>query len=345
MRCRRVRNPVEKLQSFVQARIVGLWEDGWTYRRIASHVRDSVSVVCRCFQQWSVEHSHTRRPGSGRLRSTDTRQDGHIVWAAVCARTASREEIRAHVAPEMSPRTIGNRLLAAGLRSRVPLARLPLGYPGVGKESTGEWNEAMLSSVMRVDYVCRQVMDVDVYGVDLVGTIFWNIFVHDAQAPPQASWCGGHKLQNSRSHMAFLLGKVSSDRYFTHVVKSVLLPCLRHEGDVLFQQDNAHPHTAAAMQLALRGVQQLPWPARSSNLSPMEDIWDMMKRELNLSPEPSTTITKLRQRVQEAWDNPSQDDIRHLYDCMRKYTPVLTLDGGILFINVKVWAPLTVTCV
>ena len=124
-------------------------------------------MVCRCFQQWSVEHSNTRRPGSGRLRSTDKRQDGHIVWAAVAA---SREEIRAHVAPAVSLRTIGNRLLAAGLRLRVPLARLPLSYPGVGKESTGEWNEALLSSVMRVDYVCRQVMDVHVYGVDLVGT-------------------------------------------------------------------------------------------------------------------------------------------------------------------------------
>ena len=32
------------------------------------------------------------------------------------SRTASREEIRSHVAPAVSPRTIGNRLLAAGLR-------------------------------------------------------------------------------------------------------------------------------------------------------------------------------------------------------------------------------------
>ena len=35
----------------------------------------------------------------------------------------------------------------------------------------------------------------------------------------------------------------------------VLLPFLRQEGDVLFQQDNAHPHTAAGTQRALRAVQ------------------------------------------------------------------------------------------
>ena len=40
--------------------------------------------------------------------------------------TSSREEMRAHVEPAVTPRTIGNSLLAPGLRSRVPLARLPL---------------------------------------------------------------------------------------------------------------------------------------------------------------------------------------------------------------------------
>ena len=39
-----------------------------------------------------------------------------------------------------------------------------------------------------------------------------------------------------------------------------------------------------------------------------------MKRDLTLSLEPATTIAELRQRVQDACDNLSQDDIRHLYD-------------------------------
>ena len=75
---------------------------------------------------WSVEHSHTRKPSSARLLWTDARKDRRIVRAAVPARTVPREEIRAHVAPALSLRTIGNRLLEVGLRSRVPLARLPL---------------------------------------------------------------------------------------------------------------------------------------------------------------------------------------------------------------------------
>ena len=99
--------------------------------------------------------------------------------------------------PASSPRTIENRLLAGGLTSRVPLARLSHhytakhGYSGVVDESTGEWNVALLCSVMRVGSVCNRVMDAHVYGVDLVSVIFRSAFVYDTQVPPQASWCWG----------------------------------------------------------------------------------------------------------------------------------------------------------
>ena len=55
-----------------------------------------VSDVCRCFQQWSVDHSHIRRSDSRRPHSTDALQDRRIVYAAVATRTVFGEEIRAH---------------------------------------------------------------------------------------------------------------------------------------------------------------------------------------------------------------------------------------------------------
>ena len=88
---------------------------------------------------------------------------------------------------------------------------------------------------------------------------------------------------NSQSHLVFLEGKVNSARCIADVVKLVPLSFLRQKGDVLFHQNNARPHTAAAMQRALRGV-QLPWLAISPDLSPMEYVCYLMKRELTLSP-------------------------------------------------------------
>ena len=69
------------------------------------------------------------------------------------------------------------------------------GYSGVMKELTGEWNGTLLSSVMRVGSVCMRVMDIHVYGVDMVSVIFQSAFAHNTQAPPLASWCEGHQLQ------------------------------------------------------------------------------------------------------------------------------------------------------
>ena len=99
---------------------------------------------------------------------------------------------------------------------------------------------------------------------------------------------------NSLSDLVFLQSKVNSAHYIAQVVNPVLLPFLRQEVKVLFQQDKARPNTAAAIQRTLRSVQQLSWPARTSDLFPIEHIWDMQKRKLTLSPEPATTIAELR---------------------------------------------------
>ena len=58
---------------------------------------------------------------------------------------------------------------------------------------------------------------------------------------------------NSQSHLVFLQ-EVNSAHYIAQVINPVLLPFIRQEGDVLFQQDNTRPHTAVAMQNALHGV-------------------------------------------------------------------------------------------
>ena len=94
------------------------------------------------------------RACTGRPRTTVTRQERLIVRAAVAARTASREEIQAHVAPAVSARTTGNSLLVAGLRSRVPLARLPLYTTTPPSTATlvswsVEWRSVVFSAVSR----------------------------------------------------------------------------------------------------------------------------------------------------------------------------------------------------
>ena len=180
------------VENFTHLKGVALWACG----KLDGHINGLLLMLA----QWiggvsllSAEHSHTCRAGSGRLCSTDACQDRCIVWVVVAARTASRDEIRPHVEPAVSPRTIGNCLLAGGLRSREPLVRLPLTpwHRQARLLCCERVNWRVLSSVMRVGSVCMWVMDVHVSGVDFVSIIFWSAFIQGTQAPPQTSWRGG----------------------------------------------------------------------------------------------------------------------------------------------------------
>ncbi|GFU31056.1 transposable element Tcb2 transposase [Trichonephila clavipes] len=48
----------------------------------------------------------------------------------------------------------------------------------------------------------------------------------------------------------------------------------------IFQQDNARPHTARVAQDFLRHFQTLRWPTLSPDLSPVEHVWDQLKRQM-----------------------------------------------------------------
>ncbi|GFS88693.1 transposable element Tc1 transposase [Trichonephila clavipes] len=54
-------------------------------------------------------------------------------------------------------------------------------------------------------------------------------------------------------------------------------PFLNGLPGAIFQQDNACPHTERVSQDFLRHFRTLPWPARTSDLSPVEHVWDQLK--------------------------------------------------------------------
>ncbi|GFS66847.1 transposable element Tcb2 transposase [Trichonephila clavipes] len=70
--------------------------------------------------------------------------------------------------------------------------------------------------------------------------------------------------------------------------------------------DNARPHTARVAQNFLRHFQTLSWPARSPDLSPLEHVWDQLKRQM-----PSChSVHDLELTVQDLWAHLLQDNIR-----------------------------------
>ncbi|GFX92853.1 transposable element Tcb2 transposase [Trichonephila clavipes] len=79
----------------------------------------------------------------------------------------------------------------------------------------------------------------------------------------------------------------------------------RHPG-AIFQQDNALPYASRVAQDFLRHFQTLPWPSSSPDLSPVEHVWDQLKRQM-----PSChSVHDLELAVQDLWVHLPQDNIR-----------------------------------
>ncbi|GFW44113.1 transposable element Tcb2 transposase [Trichonephila clavipes] len=73
---------------------------------------------------------------------------------------------------------------------------------------------------------------------------------------------------------------MSAQRYLHDILQPHVLPLMQRLPGAIFQQDNAWSHTARVSQDYLRTVTTLPWPARSTKLSPIEHIWDHLGRQI-----------------------------------------------------------------
>ena len=101
-----------------------------------------------------------------------------------------------------------------------------------------------------------------------------------------------------RSNLIILDGTLTARRYIDGILNPVLLPLLRRQRqnqNLIFQQDNACPHSARVTQDFLRqnGVNVVDWPAVSPDMNPISHMWDELGRRVrerpNPTPEPART--------------------------------------------------------
>ena len=276
----------EQLSRFERGRIAGLREAGWTHRRIAAHVGHTISVVCRCFKHWSVEHSHTLRLGSERPRSTDARQDRRIVRPA-------------NTVPEHHPEKKSGHMLHL-LYHQGPLGTICLqqdsdhvclwpgyhlnhdtvkyGYSGVVKESTGRvvWRSVVITDETRFCLYSSE-------GRTRVRRRFGERHLTECIGP-----------RHTGSTSVFMVWRPSVTTRgdilcFCRVKYTVpatlhrlLIPwfCYCFERKVMcFLNRTAHVHIRLLrLNVLLVVYTNCPSPARSPGLSPIEHVQDMMKR-------------------------------------------------------------------
>ncbi|GFT52418.1 HTH_Tnp_Tc3_2 domain-containing protein [Trichonephila clavipes] len=84
------------------------------------------------------------------------------------------------------------------------------------------------------------------------------------------------------------------------------------------------PHTVLRHTARTAGVMTLPWPGRSPDLSPVEHVWDQLKRQMPFCP----SVHDLELAAQDLWAHLPQDYIRCLINSMPDRVAACIAAGG-----------------
>ncbi|GFY18106.1 transposable element Tcb1 transposase [Trichonephila clavipes] len=88
-----------------------------------------------------------------------------------------------------------------------------------------------------------------------------------------------------------IAGALNSQRYISEVLEPVVLPYLQCLSTAIFQQNNARLHVTRIVQrfFVNHQIEFLPWPVRSPDLSPLENMWSRVAQRLTQITPPAAT--------------------------------------------------------
>lgn len=135
-----------------------------------------------------------------------------------------------------------------------------------------------------------------------------------------------------KGNLHFCDGTINAEKYIK-ILEQHMLPsrrCLFQGRPCIFQQDNAKPHSAHLTEAWLRTnrVWVLDWPACSPDLSPIENVWRILKRKMRQRRPHS--VAHLKTCLQEEWDKIPTETLNHLVSSVpRCLLSVVKLNGNV----------------
>ncbi|GFY08320.1 transposable element Tc1 transposase [Trichonephila clavipes] len=233
-----------------------------------------------------------------RSEKTTRTEDRRILLQAFVDPTVTRSTIRADVGVAMVPQTISRHLAEANLKSKCHFGALPV-TPEYRQlrlqwcQARSMWNVTDWQKVVFSDE-SRFVLGTDDNRVRV-----WRrpgerynsphiVLRHTARTARVMVW--GAIAYDSRSTLIMIRGTLTDQHYVDDILR---------------------PHT-------------LSWPARSPDFSPVEHVWDQLKRQM-----PSChSVHDLGLAVQDLWAHLPQDNIRCLINSMPDRVAACIAAGG-----------------
>ena len=302
--------------------------------------RTITSFLSRFDEHGTIENL----PRPGAPRKTSAAGDRYIVRTAESETRLPLAELRVQINEDVSEQTIRRRLHEAGIQKWRAVNRPLLSKKHAAQRlewarehrtwTREDWAKVAWSdesaiqkdSDSHVQWVFRRQTKDEKYacknirGKSRDGTVFqmiWASFVGDKLGP-----------------IVFVDGKVNSDVYIDVLAKEFIpfIDALNADGtsDVVFQRDNASPHTARKTAQFLTDVGHehhfsvMHSPPNSPDMNPIENLWAHLKTELHrrypdtkyIRGSPATVRGVLKARLLDVWWTIGEEVLNSLIDSM-----------------------------
>ncbi|GFU72656.1 transposable element Tc1 transposase [Trichonephila clavipes] len=280
-----------------------------SYRAIGARVHRNSSTVMRVGKQWTEEYRTTRKTGSGRRKGTSAYDYGHLLRMAVNDRKTSSKQLTVCWSTGksvlMSASSISRRLMHRGLRAKVLLYRIP------SRQTIDDCVCNWLMSTQPGKLIGNKCFldesrfklwnhDGRIRVIRYAGELCFSECVierHSDLTPAVIVW--GAISYHERSNLLRIEGNLKSNRYVVEVRQPEVVPVLQGMPGAIFQQDKTRPHFAKTARVfcSAHHMQLLSWSAYSPDMSPIEQVWDLVGRCLTRDPRPAASKDELLLRI------------------------------------------------
>ena len=118
-------------------------------------------------------------------------------------------------------------------------------------------------------------------------------------------------------------GNLTGQKYRDNVLAPRVVPHFDNHALTdrpMFMDDNARPHSSRIVQHFLQheAVQTISWPAMSSDMNPIEHVWDFSGRKINQRNQKCQNIDELRTAILQEWQQFLQERLRRLVRSMTR---------------------------